>query len=96
MVSSWGAASHLLATDPLSSPVLHRLLRAGRLRCAVCERQVQFVNKAIVGRNTAHYSSLEAPAHRRWPSGNPMESVNRGLIIRAGSVSRCRLLAFAD
>src|SRR5215831_11351065 len=27
MVSSSGAASHLLATDPLSSPVLHRLLR---------------------------------------------------------------------
>jgi hypothetical protein len=27
MVSSSGAVSHLLATDPLSSPVLHRLLR---------------------------------------------------------------------
>src|SRR5262249_25045965 len=27
MVSPSGAASHLLATDPLSSPVLHRLLR---------------------------------------------------------------------
>jgi hypothetical protein len=56
MVSSSGAASHLLATDLFSSPVLHRLPRDETIvfYTPVCERQVQLVNKAIVGRNTAH------------------------------------------
>src|SRR5262245_30336588 len=56
MVSSSGAASHLLATDLLSSPVLHRLPRDETVvfQTPACERQVQLVNKAIVGRNTAH------------------------------------------
>jgi hypothetical protein len=41
MVSSLGAASHLLATHTLSSPFLHRLLRD--------ETAFQLVNKTIVG-----------------------------------------------
>src|SRR6516164_285259 len=75
MVSSSGAASHLLATDPLSSPVLHRLLRAGRLPCAVCERQVQFVNTVPkIAIPLIHPSAI-------WLSySNQPASVGRGLL----------------
>src|SRR5262249_17646267 len=58
MVSSSGAASHLLATHTLSSPFLHRLLRD--------ETAFQLVNKTIVGKS---HLSLAKPAKRGepWP-----------------------------
>src|SRR5262249_37099922 len=54
MVSSLGAASHLLATHTLSSPFLHRLLRD--------ETAFQLVNKTIVGKS--HLSLAETSQAR--------------------------------
>src|SRR6266566_4161127 len=76
MVSSSGAASHLPATGPLSSPVLHRL----RDETAVFHTQsasgksnssIQRSSCVKQQSNRHRGRRSEAPAQRRWPSGNP-------------------------
>jgi hypothetical protein len=51
-----GAASHLLATDTLSSPVLHRLLRdePAVFHMQSASGQVQLVDTAVVIRYRYH------------------------------------------
>src|SRR6516165_8066816 len=71
-----GSASHLLATDPLSSPVLHRLLRdetavsIRSLRAASPTRQYSD-GRALNSTVSSRGRRPQAPAQRRWPSGNP-------------------------
>src|SRR5262250_1414576 len=67
MVSSSGAASHLPATHTLSSSVLHCCASKRPFLCAICERQVQLVNKTIVG--PISFKPCRNPAMRGepWP-----------------------------
>src|SRR5262249_32223560 len=76
MVSSSGAASHLLATDPLSLPVLHRLLRSepAVFHAQSASGQVHFVDIAVV---------MRYRYYRLAPRGRDTLSARRAIIDRA-------------